>query len=97
MDSATLRAIRTFGPLYIADQHSAGAVVCDGYCSTCMRLSDTPEIARRLDPIMSRPAMRIVEDQVTLLQRERFVDRHAPPAFVHLARLGADVVKEVGG
>jgi organic radical activating enzyme len=92
-DSATLRAIRTYGPMYVADKFSNGAVGCDGYCSTCLRLSDTPIIAETLEPIMARPAMRVLEDQVTILQQELFVDRHAPPAFVHLARLGAQ--KEV--
>jgi organic radical activating enzyme len=88
-DSAMLRAIRTFGPLYIADRYSAGHVSCDGYCSTCVRLSDTPVIAERLEPVMARPAMHVLEDQVTLLQQQLFVSRHAPPAYVHLAHLGS--------
>jgi organic radical activating enzyme len=87
-ESPTLRAIRTFGPLYVADRYSGGTVACDGFCSTCMRLSDAPEIAERLEPVMARPVMRILEDQVTLFQQQRFVSRHAPPAFAHLAHLG---------
>jgi organic radical activating enzyme len=91
-DSATLRAIRTFGPLYVAERYTQGAVTCDGYCSTCLHLSDAPRLSESVEPFMNRPAMRIFEDQVTLLQQQRFVDRHAPPSFVHLARLGADRV-----
>jgi organic radical activating enzyme len=87
-ESATLRAVRTFGPLYVADRYSDGAVGCDGYCSTCMRLSDSPRIAQQLEPLMARPAMRVLEDQLAVLQQERFVGRHAPPSFVHLADLG---------
>ncbi len=90
--SSPLRAIRAFGPMYIADRYAEGAVACDGYCSTCLRLSDAPRLAERLDPVMNRAAMRMFEDEVTRLQQDRFVDRHAPPAFVHLARLGADKV-----
>ena len=40
--SAMLRSIRTFGPLYTADRHGAGAVTCNGYCTTCQQLSDDP-------------------------------------------------------
>jgi organic radical activating enzyme len=87
-DSAMLRAIRTFGPLYIADQYSSGQVKCDGYCSTCMRLSDTPIVVERVEQMMSRSVMRVMEDQVSQLQQELFVSRHAPPAFAHLAHLG---------
>jgi organic radical activating enzyme len=94
LGSATLRAIRTFGPLYVADQYSDGSVTCDGYCGTCLRLSDAPVIAERLEPIMARPVMRVLENEVTLLQQERFVGRHAPPAFIHLAQLGAPASKE---
>jgi organic radical activating enzyme len=88
-DSAMLRAIRMFGPRYIADRYSSGQVSCDGYCATCMHLSDVPLITERLEPLMARPAMRVVADQIALLQQEAFVARHAPPAFAYLAQLGA--------
>jgi len=89
-ESPTLRAIRTYGPWYVAEKFSHGKVGCDGYCGTCLKLSDTPIIAENLEPFMARPVMRILEDQVTMLQQERFVNRHAPPPFVHLAYLGAE-------
>jgi len=87
-ESATLRAIRTFGPMYVADKYSDGAIGCDGYCSTCLRLSDSPRVAQQLEPVMARPVMRVLEEQMTVLQQQRFVGRHAPASFVHLADLG---------
>jgi organic radical activating enzyme len=93
-DSATLRAIRTFGPMYVADRYSDGAIGCDGYCSTCLRLSDSPAVAEQLEPVMARPVMRVLEEQMNLLQQQRFVGRHAPAAFVHLADLGFGPNKE---
>lgn len=88
LDAPLLRAIRVFGPEYIADRYGNGEVTCDGYCSTCLRLSDKPALVERVNQVAARPVMRVMEDQVAMLQQEAFAARHAPPAFAHLAKLG---------
>jgi pyruvate-formate lyase-activating enzyme len=86
--SPVLRAVRMLGPEYTAQRYGAGKIACDGYCSTCYRLSDDPALAERLGPVMGRPAMAVMEEQIALLQQQRFVSRHGPPAFAPLVRLG---------
>lgn len=87
--SSMLRAIRVFGPEHIARRYSEGKIGCDGYCSTCYRLSDDPETAQRIEPVMARPTMALIEEQVIRLQQDNFIARHGPAAFAHLAHLGA--------
>jgi pyruvate-formate lyase-activating enzyme len=72
LTSNMMRAIRTFGPEYVADQYGSGKIACDGYCSTCYRLSDDPGISERLQPALASPGIRVVEKQVEALQREYF-------------------------
>jgi organic radical activating enzyme len=90
LSSPLLRAIRLFGPEYVADQYSAGSITCDGYCSTCYRLSDAPELGTRLEPVMARPATALMEAYVTGLQQEQFAARHGPARYASLVRLGYD-------
>ena len=86
-----LRAIRIFGPRHLAARYGSASSACDGYCTTCARLSDDPEILRRVTPDMERPAMRAMEEQIAVFQQEVFLARHAPAAFAHLAALGQRV------
>lgn len=88
LGSPMLRAIRLFGPQYLAARHGGGALDCDGYCPTCFRLSDDPEIARQIEPLMARPSMQWMAEHVIGLQREQFVARHATSTYAHLASLG---------
>jgi organic radical activating enzyme len=88
LTSPTLRAIRIYGPEYVAATYGSGRVSCDGYCSTCYRLSDDPEIAVRLEPVMARPAMDIIENHVAALQQAQFLARHDPTGHTNLAWLG---------
>ena len=86
--SNLLRAIRVFGPEYIADHHSAGKVRCDGYCSTCYRLSDDPEIVERLEPLMGRQSMSFVEQQLVNIQQKR--SGFGIQAYQYMLGLGYD-------
>jgi hypothetical protein len=85
-----MRAIRVFGPEYIAGAYGAGAVRCDGYCKTCMRLSDHPRIGEQVEAVMAKPAMRFFEQYVESLQRESFLYRHAPAGYESLVKLGLE-------
>ena len=62
LTSTLMRAICVFGPEYIAEQYGSEKMTCDGYCATCAKLSDEPEIARQLEPVMARPTMRFIEE-----------------------------------
>jgi organic radical activating enzyme len=84
-ESAMLRAIRTFGPRWIADQDSDGA--CDGYCETCLGLSRQPEVAGRVDERMRRPQTALIERHA-VDARPRAADWVTPSRFAHLLELG---------
>jgi hypothetical protein len=89
--SAMLRSIRTFGPIYTADRHSA--VACNGYCGTCQQLSTDPEIETRVAAAMARPAADFLEQQVQTLERDAgavsFARRFGMAAYADLVMLGA--------
>ncbi len=84
--STMMRAIRVLGPEAIVDRYGSGKVACDGYCSTCLRLSDDPQIAERLEPVLARPAMRLMEEQVQAIQQRQLV--WSMPAYAHMLTLG---------
>ena len=86
--SAMVRALRTFGPLYVNHQYGSGKVSCDGYCPTCHKLPDDPAIADRVEEIMSRPAIGYVERQLTMMQQQRHVAYSDISKYGHLVKLG---------
>lgn len=71
LSSHFVRAIRVFGPHYVAERYSAGNG-CDGYCATCHKVANDPAVTAQLEPVISRATMPIVEQQVMLMQQERF-------------------------
>jgi pyruvate-formate lyase-activating enzyme len=91
--SSMLRAIRTFGPEYLADRQGSGVVSCNGYCSTCRQLSNDPELEARVTAMMARASAGILEEQVTSLQRSAgalsFMRRYGLPQYAELVTLGA--------
>lgn len=91
--SNMLRAIRTFGPEYLADRQGSGVVTCNGYCSTCQQLSTDPELEGRVAAMMARPSAGHLEEQATALQRSAgalsFMRRYGLPEYAELVTLGA--------
>jgi hypothetical protein len=83
-----LRGIRIYGPTSLAARYGSGKVSCDGYCSTCYKLSDDPAIAAGLEPVMASPGMRVVEEQLTIMQQAAFVRRYGVGRYAQLAALG---------
>jgi len=88
-ESPMLRAIRTFGPRWIADNDGDGA--CQGYCGTCLGLGGRPGLGHRVDERMRRPQMALIERHAAD-SRPRAADWVEPPRFAHLLDLGREVV-----
>ncbi len=86
--SALMRAIRIFGPEYTMERYGSGKEVCDGYCSTCFKLSQDPEITTNLQPILARPTMKFVEEKLVQFQRTHFVANYGTTLYADLAQLG---------
>jgi hypothetical protein len=91
--SSMLRAIRTFGPEYVADRQGSGVISCDGYCGTCAQISDDPLLEARVDELMARPSSAYIEQQVIALQHdigpEGFIRRFGMAEYAGLVSLGA--------
>jgi hypothetical protein len=79
-----LRALRTFGPGWIAENDGAGT--CGGYCETCLSLSDDPDVEQRVAMRMNRPGAALLQERAEEVRRRSstWVD----PRFAHLLELG---------
>jgi len=93
VSSSMLRAIRLFGPEYIADRFREGDIGCDGYCRTCMKLLDEPSLEQRIRQLMAKPSVAVLEEQASAMQRRAgavaFARRHALSRYADLVALGA--------
>jgi pyruvate-formate lyase-activating enzyme len=93
LSTSLLRAIRTYGPEYVADRAGSGVVTCDGYCSTCRQLSTDVLLESRVEVLMGGESGAVMEQQVLALQRaagpESFARRFAAAAYADLVTLGA--------
>jgi pyruvate-formate lyase-activating enzyme len=93
LSSSMLRAIRTFGPEYLAEGQGSGAITCNGYCSTCQQLSNDPGLDARVTAMMARASSLVLEEQSTALQRSAgalsFMRRYGLPQYAELVTLGA--------
>jgi hypothetical protein len=95
--SSMARAIRLYGPMYVADRLARGeeAAVggCDGYCETCRTLSDDPAVLSQVEELMARPSTGTVEAIATDLQLRDgalgFARRYGTERYAELALLGA--------
>ncbi len=93
LSSSLLRAIRTFGPEYVAARHAGATIRCDGYCSTCQQFSDDPGLVSRVQAYMDGPSGRLMEEQVFALQRHSgaagFIRRFGMSEYSQLVTLGS--------
>jgi pyruvate-formate lyase-activating enzyme len=92
--SSMARAIRLYGPLYVADRLAAdGTPGCDGYCETCRALSDDPALEERVVALMAQPSTTTVEAVAADLQLRDgalgFTRRYGTERYAELALLGA--------
>jgi organic radical activating enzyme len=85
LESSMLRAIRTFGPRWIADRDGAGA--CSGYCETCLELGREPALAGRVGRRMERPQTALIERRA-VETRPSAGDWAMDARFAHLLELG---------
>jgi organic radical activating enzyme len=84
-ESSMLRAIRTFGPRWIAENDGAGT--CSGYCETCLDLSRQPDLGVRVDRRMGRPQTGLLERHADET-RPSAGDWATDPRFAPLLELG---------
>ncbi len=88
-----IRAIRLFGPEYLADHLSERTSACDGYCATCMKLSPDPALHQRVEEMMNRRSTAALEEYVSTMQINAgavsFARRHGVPRYAELVTCGA--------
>jgi hypothetical protein len=89
LTSPLLRAVRVYGPLYVAQRFGSAQTSCDGYCKTCFKLSDDPMISERLTPLMASPGMAVVDEQVALMQQDSLARRYGVGRYAELITLGS--------
>jgi pyruvate-formate lyase-activating enzyme len=95
LHSSLLRGIRLVGPVHIA-RHSTRfpAAECDGYCSTCAKLSAYWDDAEAEVSPLADVLHPEFEAAVTMMQRDRgavgFASLHGVPEFADLVHLGLD-------
>jgi pyruvate-formate lyase-activating enzyme len=84
---SALRAIRTFGPGWLAAQDGAGT--CGGYCATCLELGRDDVTMRRVAERMERPGVGLLEMRAETVRRQ--TSAWVDPRFAHLLELGRPV------
>lgn len=93
--SPVLRALRTRGPLQLADAGSGA-----DYCGVCRTLSDRPEVLRQAEAAARRPVARLLEQQAMDLQLASgpvgFAARNGDASRSDLVLLGAPGVAASG-
>jgi pyruvate-formate lyase-activating enzyme len=89
-EAPMLRALRTFGPEFIAAHHASETGACDGYCSTCVRLSHDTLLVNRVQGKSS--ALPPLEQHIVELQQDSgpasFARRYAIARYADLVTLG---------
>ncbi len=92
IQSCTVRAIRLYGPGYVAAHFGHGNSHCAGYCQTCMNLPNDRPTRERIDRHMSKPSVQELEHQVETLHGEfggvSFARRQTLPRYAELVTLG---------
>ncbi|KIG18377.1 hypothetical protein DB30_00662 [Enhygromyxa salina] len=100
LESAMLRAIRLYGPKYVAATLGSGlgsgpgsGPGCSGYCDTCMSLPEDPVVAPRVAERMAKPSTSIVEAEAAKLIHRAgalgFAGRQGLGGYAHLIALGS--------
>lgn len=91
--SSMMRAIRLLGPEYLAERFAEGGRGCDGYCRTCMALSDDDALRGHVEKLMARPSMAVVEQFAAGLHpRDGAISiarRYGAARYAELTALGA--------
>ena len=87
--SPMLRAIRTFGPRWLANSDGDGA--CPGYCESCLGLAGHAGLAGRVEERMRRPAIGLIERHAAEA-RPGAGEWVQPARFAHLLELGRTAV-----
>jgi hypothetical protein len=93
LGSSMMRAVRLYGPRYIAARHGNQPVPsCGGDCSACLSLSDDPRLADGVEREMSRPSAEILEQAAREMTQAAgsasFLRRYGIAKYADLAGLG---------
>lgn len=85
-----LKALRVYGPLFIADRFDAPT--CGGYCDTCIGMGQQSEAFDELVSRMEGPYLSAMERSVIEIQQElgpvAFAGRYTHPRFAELVLRG---------
>lgn len=92
LNSPIMRAIRLFGPEYVATRYKETGWSCEGYCQTCMKLSNEETLELKIDEVMKKDSTKILENKVKEMQHEAgaiaFAKSHGIPRYAKLVTLG---------
>ena len=91
--SSMIRAIRLFGPEYVSQRLELEPAGCDGYCATCMRLSDDPRVLRGVEELMGGPSVPLLESMASAMAQRAgaisFARHYGAARYAELTTLGA--------
>ena len=92
LTSSMLRAIRLFGPEYVAEHFQNNKLECSGYCQTCMNLTSDPKLEEQVTSYMAKPSIGILEQQNLSMQKSAgaisFARRHGIARYADLVTIG---------
>ncbi|NEO33064.1 MAG: radical SAM protein [Symploca sp. SIO3C6] len=86
LNSSMLRAIRMFGPEYIAQKYSSHKSCEQGYCSSCLGLSRDTNLSNQIEDLMSLDTTSVMEQTIKIMMQESTLAQI--PEYADLIYLG---------
>ena len=98
LESPMVRAIRTFGPEYLAERFG-GVSDCQGYCETCWKLSGIPGVKEKVRELALLPQSfavdRVVEQASVAAGPLGFARRFGVAGYADLVMLGSPTSRDL--
>lgn len=98
LETPMVRAIRAYGPEWLATRFAGAEAECSGYCETCWKLSSLPGVPEGAKQLALAPTSATIDKLVEQVSTQAgpigFARRFGVPGYADLVTLGAPTERE---